>query len=75
MCKLATIGAMIAALAIPATAGAHGTAGRHDRGQIAGLPRAWSSCPNAATPYAAAGPDARLSCRASAWRRRLAHPG
>ena len=55
MCKLATIGAMIAALAIPATAGAHGTAGRHDRGQIAGLPRAWSSCPNAATPCAAAG--------------------
>lgn len=55
MYKLATIGAMVAALAIPATAPAHGTAGRHARGQIAGLPRAWSSCPNAATPCGAAG--------------------
>jgi len=35
MYKLATIGAMVAALAIPAAAGAHGTAGRHARAQIA----------------------------------------
>ena len=35
MYKLATIGAMVAALAIPATAAAHGGAGRHARAQIA----------------------------------------
>jgi hypothetical protein len=35
MYKLATIGAMVAALAIPATAAGHGTAARHARAQIA----------------------------------------
>ena len=35
MYKLATTGAMVAALAIPATAAAHGTPGRHARAQIA----------------------------------------
>ena len=35
MYKLATIGAMVAALAIPATAAAHGNSGRHARAQIA----------------------------------------
>jgi hypothetical protein len=35
MYKLATIGAMVAALAIPATATGHGTAARHARAQIA----------------------------------------
>jgi len=35
MYKLATIGAMVAALAIPATAAGHGAAARHARAQIA----------------------------------------